>query len=279
MRMHSYGGQVITVRRTFYLLRSGEGHGHQALVRVCVRHDWFMLTEEEAGSAADAYAEPVSEEEKTERLNEAVASYVADTSTHPILESHFWVPDARFPIEQAGQVVADLNQGLNDLLTQGGVTVADWTGVPSPLDGVVAGISANFVLAEPEELLRNTREIFWVIGLMVALATGNIALAVGCGKGLAKDVIKRAVTKAIGNLLDLSPRIITDSQDPGQGRMSLSPEDPEELSGATVLTSPGREADKVRRTPREILVAAAKDEPLTKGHRAIDSPAGGMTAI
>lgn len=127
---------------------------------------------------------------------------MADTSTHPILESHFWVPDTRFPIEQAGQVVADFNQGLNDLLTHGGVFVAEWTGVPSPLDGVVAGISANFVLAEPEELLRNTSEVFWVVGLMAGLATGNIALAVGCGKALAKDVIKSAVTKTVRNLLD-----------------------------------------------------------------------------
>ena len=288
------------LRRTFYLVRLEE-RGDQELAQIGIRHDWFPITEAEAKSVGKG-EESASEQEKQDRLNTAVSSWGADKLTDSILETRFWVSDSTFPIERAGDAVAELNQGLNNLLTQGGESIADWVNASFPLDGMVAGITANFVLEPFAERLTEVSEIFWTAGLVVALATGNIVIAIGCAKALAKEFIKRAVTKAIGNLLNLSPAVITDShgaartpdasdekragagtsvmgREPGQGRISFSPEVLEELREAMDLTSPGRKVDGAPQTPTGIREAAAKDEGPTKGHRAVRSPTEGMRTL
>jgi hypothetical protein len=193
------GDEFFILRRTFCLVRV-EKREDQELVQLYLRRDLIRITEAEVDSAKRKGEEPGSEEEKQQGLNDAVFSWMADELTHPILETRFWVSDMSFPIAAAGDAVADLNQGLNDLLTQRAESFAEWAGGPIVLDGPVAGITANLVLEPIAEPLTKISEVFWTAGLVIAFTTGNLVLAIGCAKALAKEVIKRMVGKCLSSL-------------------------------------------------------------------------------
>ena len=295
--------EVVILRRTFYLVRLEE-QANLELVQLCLRRDLIQITKTEAESAKRKVGEPGSEEEKQQRLNDAVASWAAEKLTHPILETRFWVSSMSFPFEAAGSAVADLNKGLNDLFAQKAESIAEWAGGPIVIDAPVAGITANLVMEPIAEPLTKLSKIFWTAGLVVAFATGNIALAIGCAKGLAREAIKEAVTKAIGNLLDPAPAptTVTDShatargpdatdegpattgnlvlgREAGQGRVSPFPGDSEKLRRAIDLASNILKVTEPPPTPRERPKAADNDEALTKHRRAVDGPTNGMTAL
>lgn len=254
--------EVVILRRTFYPVRLEE-QANLELVQLCLRRDLIQITKTEAESAKRKVGEPGSEEEKQQRLNDAVASWAAEKLTDRILETQFWVSSVSFPFEAAGSAVADLNKGLNDLFTQRAESIAEWAGGPIVIDAPVAGITANLVMEPIAEPLTKLSKIFWTAGLVVALATGNIALAIGCAKGLTKEAIKEAATKAIGNLLDPAP----------------TTGDWEKVRRALDLASNLINVTEPPSAPREGPKAADNDEALTKHRRAVDGPTNGMTAL
>jgi hypothetical protein len=200
-------------------------------VRLEVRFDAICMPIR-AGEAASTSARVVMQpftlayrtddhDERLKRIREAAADYTTDKLDELLggnrLDTELWMSANSFPPASALQVITDVNDRLNEGLTDILRNASVGAGSPAVVADVGTGIAADLDLAPIAEPIRVATKTIELAGLAIGVITCQPHLAVACGKALAHGEIRtlgsRAIADTIGHRAS-SPEGSIDRQSP-----------------------------------------------------------------